>query len=264
MQIRPDTYPPPALPPSVVRVIDVETAGGRMPEDAVIEIGSVDLDLASDVAGNRMETLVDPEGVPISPGARRVHNISDEELEGAPRFLDAAPPFATAATYAAHRASFDRARLQFPGTWLCTWKLALRAFPDCPAHGLQSLVRRLELKPDLPEGSHAHRALFDAACTVELLRACVRALMPRCEGTADFLARAARVSREPGLLVRFRFGRHKGMAVREVPTDYLIWMAREPDMDADARFTASHELRRRGVDGLRGGPREAAMLPLGD
>ena len=236
------------LPETTVRVIDTETAGGRMPDDAVIEIGSADLDLVSGEAGNRMETLVDPEGTPISPGARRVHKIADAELVGAPAFADAVLPFATARTYAAHRASFDRGRLQSPpGTWLCTWKLALRAFPDSPAHGLQSLVRRLGLKPELPEGSHAHRALYDAVCTVELLRACYAVLGPRCADPGDFLARAARVSREPGLLVRFRFGRHKGMLVREVPTDYLAWMVSEAEMDRDAAFTARSELRRRGL-----------------
>ena len=219
-----------------------------MPDDAVIEIGSMDLDLATGEASNRMETMVDPEGTPISPGARRVHKIADAELEGAPPFASAVLPFATARTYAAHRASFDKGRLQSPpGTWLCTWKLALRAFPDSSAHGLQSLVRRLGLKPELPDGSHAHRALYDAVCTVELLRACHAALGPRCNGVDDFLLRAARVSAEPGLLVRFRFGRHKGMPVREVPTDYLVWVIGEPDMDRDAAFTARHELRRRGL-----------------
>ena len=247
MQAAPPSWPEPTLPPTTVRVIDTETAGQRLPDDAVIEIGSMDLDLLTLESGNRMETLVDPAGVAISPGARRVHKIEDRELEGAPAFAEAAPPFATARTYAAHRASFDRSRLQFPGTWLCTWKLALRAFPDCPAHGLQSLVRRLQLRPELPEGSHAHRALFDAVCTVELLAACYRALSPRCDGPEDWLRRATKVSREPGLLVRFRFGRHKGMAVREVPTDYLIWMLNEPDMDVDAKFTAGHELKRRGL-----------------
>ena len=247
MQAAPSSWPEPTLPATTVRVIDTETAGQRLPDDAVIEIGSMDLDLLTLESGNRMETLVDPAGIAISSGARRVHKIEDRELEGAPSFAEAAPPFATARTYAAHRASFDRSRLQFPGTWLCTWKLALRAFPDCPAHGLQSLVRRLQLRPELPEGSHAHRALFDAVCTVELLAACYRALSPRCHGPEDWLRRATKVSREPGLLVRFRFGRHKGMAVREVPTDYLIWMLNEPDMDADAKFTAGHELKRRGL-----------------
>ena len=248
MQRAPLAWPEPDLPDTTVRVIDTETAGGRMPDDAVIEIGSMDLDLVTGEAGNRMETLVDPEGTSISPGARRVHKIADEELVGAPPFADAVLPFATARTYAAHRASFDKGRLQSPpGTWLCTWKLALRAFPESPAHGLQSLVRRLGLKPELPEGSHAHRALYDAVCTVELLRACHVALAPRCDGPADFLARAARVSAEPGLLVRFRFGRHKGMLVREVPTDYLAWMIGEAEMDRDAAFTARSELRRRGL-----------------
>lgn len=248
MQRAPEDWPEQDQPATTVRVIDTETAGGRMPDDAVIEIGSMDFDLLTGEAGNRMETLVDPEGTPISPGARRVHKIEDAELVGAPAFADAVLPFATARTYAAHRASFDKGRLQSPpGTWLCTWKLALRAFPESSAHGLQSLVRRLGLKPELPEGSHAHRALYDAVCTVELLRACYAALGPRCDGPLDFLKRAARVSAEPGLLVRFRFGRHKGMAVREVPTDYLAWMIAEREMDRDAAFTARHELRRRGL-----------------
>ena len=258
-QPRPASLPVPTLPETVVRVIDVETAGGRMPHDAVIEIGSVDLDLATGEAANPMETLCDPAGVPINPAARRVHHISDEELEGAPGFADAAPPFATARTYAAHRASFDRSRLQFPGTWLCTWKLSLRAFPDQPAHGLQTLVKRLSLAPELPEGSHAHRALYDAACTVALMQAIMERLLPRCDGPADFLARAAKVSAEPGLLVRLRFGKHKGASLRDVPSDYLEWLVREPDMDADARFSAEHELRRR----LRGLERPAEEgLPL--
>ena len=248
MQRAPESWPEPDLPDTTVRVIDTETAGGRMPDDAVIEIGSLDLDLLTGETARRMETLVDPEGTPISPGARRVHKIADKELVGAPPFAEAVLPFATARTYAAHRASFDRSRLQSPpGTWLCTWKLALRAFPESSAHGLQSLVKRLGLRPALPEGSHAHRALYDAVCTVELLRACHAALAPRCDGPADFLRRAARVSREPGLLVRFRFGRHKGMKVREVPTDYLVWVINQPDMDRDAAFTARHELNRRGL-----------------
>ena len=245
------SLPATIVPPTVVRVIDTETAGQRLPDDAVIEIGSVDYDLETGEASNAMETLCDPAGVPISDGARKVHRITDEELEGAPPFAQASRPFAGASTYAAHRATFDRPRLGFPGTWLCTWKLALRAFPEQRAHGLQTLMKRLELTPDLPanyEGTaQPHRALYDAACTVALLRACHEKLAPRCDGPLDFLARAAKVSEEPGLLVRLRFGKHKYEPLREVPTDYLVWLTGEGDMDADALFSARHELARRGV-----------------
>lgn len=236
----------PVVPETLVRVIDTETAGHRLEEDAVIEIGSVDLDLATGRIFNPMQTLASPGGVEIDPHARRVHKITDEMLVGAPPFAEAVRPFATAHVFAAQRASFDRSRLRLPGTWLCTYKLALRAFPDVKAHGLQSLVKYVpldlgEVEPDLA-GLHPHRALFDALCTAVLLRRTAAELMPRCAGLADFMARAIRVSNEPALLARLRFGRHKGAAMRDVPTDYLEWLIREPEMDADALYTARHHL----------------------
>jgi len=242
----------------VVRVIDTETAGQRLEEDAVIEIGSADLDLSTGRIFNPMETLCDPAGVPINPHARRVHQITDEMLEGAPAFADVIGGFAGAAAFAAQRASFDRARLRLSGRWLCTYKLALRAFPGVRAHGLQSLVKYLPLdlsdvRP-LIEGSHAHRALYDALCTAVLLRRIAAELMPRCRDVADFLDRAERVSAEPALLARLRFGRHKGLPMVEVPTDYLEWLVAEPEMDTDAVWTARHHLSLR----LRGRALEAA------
>lgn len=235
--------------PAVVRVIDVETAGQRLGEDAVIEIGSADLDLRTGRISNPMQTLCDPAGVAITPGARRVHRIEDEMLAGAPPFSEALKPFAGAPVYAAQRASFDRSRLRLPGTWLCTYKLALRAFPHVRAHGLQSLVKYVPLdlsdvRADL-DGLHAHRALYDALCTAVLLRRIAEELMGRCEGVADFLARAAAVSDEPALLAKLRFGRHKNVPMSEVPLDYLEWLVREPEMDADAVFTARREIARR-------------------
>ncbi|WP_040408636.1 exonuclease domain-containing protein [Aureimonas ureilytica] len=239
----------PDMGPTTVRVIDTETAGQKLEEDAVIEIGSVDLDLATGRIVNPMQTLADPAGVEINPHARRVHKITDEMLEGAPPFAEAVQPFADIRLFAAQRASFDRSRLRLAGTWLCTYKLALRAFPDVRAHGLQSLVKYVPLDlsdvaPDL-EGLHPHRALFDALCTAVLLRRITAELLPRCRDLADFLERAERVSNEPALLARLRFGRHRNIALRDVPTDYLEWLIREPGMDADAVFTARHHLQKR-------------------
>ncbi len=114
------------------------------------------------------------------------------------------------------------------------------------AHGLQSLVKYLPLDlSDVAErlkDSHPHRALFDALCTAVLLRRIAAELMPRCADAADFLARAERVSAEPALLARLRFGRHKNVALAQVPLDYLEWLVREPGMDADAVFTAQHHI----------------------
>ncbi|GGD11076.1 exonuclease domain-containing protein [Aureimonas glaciei] len=240
---------------TVVRVIDTETAGQRFEEDAVLEIGSVDLDIATGQIFNPMQTLVDPEGVVINPHARRVHQISDDMLFGAPRFAEAVAPFAGAAFYAAQRAEFDRPRLRLTGRWLCTHKLALRAFPDVRAHGLQSLVKYVpldltEVRPQF-EGLHPHRALYDALCTAVLLRSIAEALMPRCQDVADFLDRAEQVSNQPALLAKLRFGKHKGVPLRDVPPDYLEWLIREPGMDADAVYAAKHHLAQAVVRGAR-------------
>lgn len=240
--------------PTLVRVIDTETAGQKLEEDAVIEIGSVDLDLATGAIFNPMQTFCDPGGVTISDGARRVHHISDEMLAGAPPFSEAVQPFVTE-TYAAQRADFDRSRLRLTGRWLCTHKLALRAFPDVRAHGLQSLVKYVPLNlssvEEMLAGLHPHRALFDAVCTAVLLRRIADELMPLCHDIGDFLDRAEKVSNEPALLAKLRFGRHKGVPIRDVPTDYLEWLVSEPEMNADAVFTARRQLSLRQMRGER-------------
>ncbi len=239
---------PEAVSP-VVRVIDTETAGQRLSEDAVIEIGSIDLDLSTGAIFNPMQSLADPGGVEINPHARKVHRITDEMLLGAPSFAEASAPFAGAPSYAAQRADFDRPRLRMAGRWLCTHKLALRAFPQVRSHGLQSLVKYVPLdlsgvEPMLA-GLHPHRALYDAVCTAVLLRSIAAVLMPRCADIADFLDRAEKVSAEPALLARLRFGKHKGVAMRELPDDYLDWLGRQPNMDADVLFTVRHHVRAR-------------------
>ncbi|RFC65226.1 DNA polymerase III subunit epsilon [Fulvimarina endophytica] len=263
-----DLFPPaPTMPglfdspvSPMVRIIDTETAGQKLAEDAVIEIGSVDLDLSTGAISNPMQTFCDPAGVPISPGARKVHHITDEMLAGAPPFAEAVRPFATE-TYAAQRADFDRSRLRLTGRWLCTYKLALRAFPDVRAHGLQSLVKYVPLDLSSVDGMlaglHPHRALFDAVCTAVLLRRIADELMPRCHDLRDFLERAERASNEPALLAKLRFGRHKGVPIAEVPSDYLEWLVAEPEMSADAVFTARRQLALRRVRGERALPQAA-------
>ena len=265
----PEVFPPAPITPSlfagpvdpVVRVIDTETAGHRLAEDAVIEIGSIDLDLSTGAIFNPLQSLCDPAGVPINPHARRVHQISDEMLMGAPPFATAVLPFSPARTFAAQRAEFDRPRLRLTGRWLCTHKLALRAFPQVKAHGLQSLVKYvpLDMRPVEPmlAGLHPHRALYDAVCTAVLLRAIAAVLMPRCHDLADFLERAERVSREPALLAKLRFGRYKDIEIAKVPDDYLDWLTREPGMSSDAVYTARHHLARRRMRGERALPTQA-------
>jgi hypothetical protein len=39
-----------------------------------------------------------------------------------------------------------------------------------------------------------------------------------------------------------KFGKHRGTKWTDIPPDYLKWICRQEDMDADVRFTARHHL----------------------
>ncbi len=61
----------------------------------------------------------------------------------------------------------------------------------------------------------------------------------------------------------FDFGKYAGLPVRDVPTGYLRWVARECDCaDEDLLHAVREELRRRGVSpGEGGGERPAGHCP---
>src|SRR5262245_24037366 len=127
-----------------VRIIDVETTGTDPAADAIIEIASVDL-CEDGTITNRQSTLVRP-GIPVPPDASAVHHLLDEDLTAAPPLMNAIHLFRGADAYVAHNADFERAflgALLGEATWVCTYKAALRIWPDLLAHNNQALRYRL-------------------------------------------------------------------------------------------------------------------------
>lgn len=153
-----------------VRVIDLETAGNG-PTD-VCEIGWQDVvhdphqgwQVSADSRG---ALFVNP-GRPISADTMAVHHILDAWVADAGFWKDVAPavlrPQPVVLALAAHRAAFEQ-RFCTPGLsggaeWVCTWKCALRLWPDLPRFSNQML--RYQRRPeglDHALGLPAHRAL---------------------------------------------------------------------------------------------------------
>ncbi|WP_226633933.1 DNA polymerase III subunit epsilon [Brevundimonas poindexterae] len=228
-----------------VRVIDLETAGSS-PSD-VCEVGWQDVELGPDgtwqvSATSRGARFVDP-GRPISPGTMAVHHILDEWVAGVGYWRDVAPavlrPEGGVMALAAHRASFEQRHctpdLTGSADWVCTWKCALRLWPDLPRFSNQMLryLRRPEgLDHDL--GLPAHRALPDAYVTAHHLRDMLNAAP--LETLLDW-------SRQPGLLPRVPTGAHRGKTWSAVADAALAILVR--DRDPDIRFSAETEVRRR-------------------
>lgn len=212
-----------------VRIIDTETTGVES-TDQVVEIASVDW--TEDGLGRPLQTLVRPT-VSIPATASAIHHIRDRDVVDAPDLADALTLFDDAPIFAAHNARFDRMFLPFDAPWVCTYKVALSLFPDAPGHSNQVLRYWLDLTdPPAEAGQMAHRALYDAWTTAFLFKRFLEDLT---------VSQMVKISDKPALLPRFGFGKYAGVALGEVPKDYLVWIV-GADFDEDVRFTAQHYL----------------------
>src|ERR1700748_660080 len=239
------SHPPPFETPARVRVIDLETAGNGPREGC--EIGWQDVEQGLDgiwcISNERGERFVNP-GRVIPPETMSVHHIQDAQVADAPFWKTLAPsilrPDGGTLALAAHRAAFEqrycRPSLTGQVDWICTWKCALRLWPQLPSFSNQGL--RYQRRPEglVHElGLPAHRALPDAYVTAHHLRDMLN------ETSVEQLVAWGQ---EPGLLPRVPAGAARGKAFHDLGNDALRALAQ--DRDLDVRFSAETELRRRG------------------
>lgn len=246
-----------------IRVIDLETTGSRPPAHDVCEIGWQDVALAPsgrwEVTEGRGAFYVNP-GRPIPPVTQAIHHILDEDVAAAPFWRDVAPgvlrPSSRPLALAAHRAAFEQRfctpALSGGAAWICTWKCALRLWPDSPSFSNQVLrYWRRPVGLDRARGLPVHRALPDAYVTAHHLRDMLAEASP-----AQLLAWSA----EPGLLPRVPAGPERGKAWAELGEEALAIHA--ADRDEDVRFSAQHEIARRDGTGpaTKAKPAQLALL----
>ena len=232
----------------LIRVIDFETTG--LPTDeggaSLVETGFCDVrvdDGMAAVIGLPVSAYVNP-GRPIPVIARAVHHIGDDDVAHAAvqevALAAITPEAANQVIYAAHNADFERAFFGADARWICTYKVALRLWPDAPAHSNQVLRYHLSLAVDAGLAQPVHRAGPDAYVTAFLLAHCIN------DGRAS-VDEMVRWSDGPALLPRIPFGKHRGSRWEDVPVDYLDWVANKSDLDRDAKANARHHLKKRGA-----------------
>ena len=230
-----------------VRVIDLETTGSSPPAHAVCEVGWQDVVRGEDgqwsLDTGHGARFVDP-GRSIPPVTMAVHHIMDEDVAGAPFWPQIAPsilrPEEGAVALAAHRASFEQRfctpKLSGGAQWICTWKCALRLWPDSPSFSNQVLrYWRMPQGLDHARGLPVHRAFPDAYVTAHHLRDQLNEA-----GLEQLLAWSA----EPGLLPRVPYGSDRGRYWHELDDDVLERYT--SDRNEDVRFSAGKELEQRG------------------
>ncbi|WP_288415977.1 3'-5' exonuclease [uncultured Novosphingobium sp.] len=236
---------------SRIRVVDLETTGSRPPAHGVCEIGWQDVVLGADgkwqLCEDRGALFVNP-GRPIPAVTMAVHHIIDADVAASPFWKSTAPdilkPKGGLVALAAHRAAFEQRfctpELSGGAAWICTWKCALRLWPDSPSFSNQVLrYWRMPEGLNREMGLPVHRAFPDAYVTAHHLR--------------DQLNKAGletllKWSAEPGLLPRVPAGPDRGKYWRALDDATLRRLA--ADRDEDIRFSAETELR--GRDGFVG------------
>ena len=168
-----DTTP---LSEATFAYVDVETTGISPTTHAVVEVACLVVRGGQTVCA--FESLIDPM-MQIPPFATSIHGISNASVHGAPRLDEVLPHLQLLvrdAVVVAHNARFDLGflpTLRFRPV-ACSWRLALRVFPEAPNHKNQTLRRFLNIDPPELCGRKAHRAMADAHVTHHVFEACLK------------------------------------------------------------------------------------------
>ncbi len=232
------------LTPRIIRAIDFETTGKEdASENDIIEVGWCDLiegQAGWHRHGGAQSFLVKPTRH-IEVEAMAIHHLMDSHVSGGIS-REAALAHASTADheilcYAAHAAKFEQAMWpECDKPFICTYKLALRLWPDSQRHSLQVLRYYLTLGIECNAALPAHRAGPDAYVTAALLR---KAL-----ATGLSVADAIAWSAEPAILPRVTFGKHFGAKWSEMDDRFLYWVMTR-DFNEDVLATVRHEMARR-------------------
>lgn len=209
----------------MVLVVDTETTGNEPPE--VIELAAGQLNVTTlELA---MPTVWRFKPAAASAwGALAVHHILTEELDECPPSTAARLPAGTQYILG-HNIDYDWEALGKPPVKrICTLAMARALYPS-DSHSLGAMVYRLH--PDKAEARemlhHAHSAMADIElCTLVLKAMALEHGLSW--GNPEALWSFSEQCRIPKIMT---VGKHKGLAVKNLPWDYVAWCRRQPDMD---------------------------------
>lgn len=217
---------------SFCSILDTETTGLVNPE--VIEFACAEVTTEPDVRPIvfKMGALLAERYKPvnqISLGAMSTHHIIPEDLDD---FPSAPKTWGLSKYIIGHSVDFDWAALGSPeGTLrICTLALARDIWSDLDSHKLAALIYHLFPHREAREMVRgAHNADVDIRLCFEVFKALMK------ERATEAVSWAAiwRMSEEARVPKKMAFGKHQGLAIKDVPKDYVEWYRRQPKEKQD-------------------------------
>lgn len=229
---------------TIIRVIDLETTGTEPPHQ-VIECGYSDYDVEARTISDPVSELFAVDAIP--PESRAVHHIRlsdipDNRMPYDVSAISVPCRMAGVKFIAAHNAKFEAQWLDLDGFHLiCTYKAAMRVWPDAPSYGNEVLRYWLEdagkINPVHEMTMPPHRGGPDSYVTAHILKA----LFDAGATGRDMVIWTG----EPPLMSKCPIGKFRGKPWSEVEGGFLGWMTRQADMDEDLKWNANREILRR-------------------
>jgi exodeoxyribonuclease X len=216
-------------------VLDFETTGLN-PGYRPIEVAWIEFDDRLNEV-EAVTSLIDP-GIPIEPGAQQTHGISEAMVAGMPTLREFiadvhGDKFAGEhVLVAAHNARFDIPMFSAfcdQVTPLCSMRLGHSLYPFLSSHTLASMASHLRIDT-LP----THRAADDA-------RTCLEVLTEIARGHSLTIDGLIRASNDFSLESVMPFGKHKGVKLCDLPSDYANWLTQNLDSDNWVREVLSNQ-----------------------
>lgn len=168
----------------------------------------------------------------ISYAAMAVHHILESDIQGQPHYSTFSLPSETVYMIG-HNIDYDIRAIQKCGVdtshikAICTLALARRVWPDAEAHNISALIYMITKGSEKAREmiKKAHRADMDIILTANILMHIVHQLKI---SSIEELYIASEDARIPRTL---NFGKHRGTAIQDLPSDYVQWLLRQDELD---------------------------------
>lgn len=165
----------------------------------------------------------------IELAALATHHILDEELVDCP--LSSTFDLPDNIEYLiGHNIDYDWNVIGQPGVKrICTLALARMVWPELDAHNQSALLYYVDRQNAREKLKNAHSALADVENCAFILEKIIEKLSVT---TLDELWKISEKARIPSHMT---FGKHKGIAIVDIPKDYKTWLLNQDNVDSYLR-----------------------------
>ena len=171
---------------------------------------------------------------PIELGALATHHILDEELKDCPDYTEFSLPNATEYIIG-HNVDYDWNIIGQPNIKrICTLALSRRLWPELDSHSQSAMLYFVDRHNAREKLKNAHSALADVENCAFILEKIVTKLGVT---TIEELWTISEQARIPSHMT---FGKHKGVAIADIPRDYKTWLLNQDNVDAYLRKALEH------------------------